>query len=880
MRIKESINQARGALLFIFMDESTHFNHKAEEKLSDEIKFLQIRITELEKAESRHKLSEWENEQKLRALFDQTFQFIGLMTPDGTLIEANRTALEFSGITAESVLNKPFWETPWWTHSPSMQEKLRQSIKKAANGEFVRFEATHLDKDANVHYVDFSIKPVKDGTGKVIFLIPEGRDITELKKASDELSRCDERYATLVNDLPVGIYRNTPGPEGYFLEANPAIVKMFEAQSKEELLKHKVSELYQNPAEREVMSEKILEQGAVKNEELQLVTFKGNKIWVLLNAVAKKDAQGSVYFDGIMEDITERKKYEERLREARAELAIRVKVRTAELSRTNEELRKEIEERKKLNEAFRQNKNFLSNVFNSIQDGISVLDKDMNILLVNPFMEKLYADKVPFIGKKCYETYQCSKQPCKNCPVRTSLNTQQLAAEIVPKRGENGEIIGWLELYSFPLFDQENKELLGAIEYVRDITDKKAAQERVGVLNEELLRSNKRLRQLALTDSHTGLYNHRYLQDVIEAEFHRAKRYDHPLAVIMLDIDYFKSINDVYGHQFGDLVLKQFARQLKMMMRRYDIIIRSGGEEFIIISPGIDIAKALSVSQRIFNAVHLYRFGDKKHTVTLKLSLATVSYPENKVNRGMGLVNLADQILSKVKESGGNRVYSSLDIGKGRRPASKEKNKPLDVKLLQGRIDKLTKKSNQSLVEAIFAFAKAIELKDHYTGEHAEDTVRYVTEICNKLALPKDEIELIKQGAVLHDLGKIGISEKILLKKARLTKREFDEIKKHPQIGADILRPIQFLRNLIPLVLYHHEKWDGSGYPSGINGEEIPIGARIIAIADAYQALTSDRPYRKAYSKQKAMKIMQEGSGRHFDPKIVGLFLKILQAKK
>jgi len=132
----------------------------------------------------------------------------------------------------------------------------------------------------------------------------------------------------------------------------------------------------------------------------------------------------------------------------------------------------------------------------------------------------------------------------------------------------------------------------------------------------------------------------------------------------------------------------------------------------------------------------------------------------------------------------------------------------------------------------------------------------------------------------LHDLGKIGVSEKILLKKSKLTKREFEEIKKHPQIGADILRPIQFLRNIIPLVFYHHEKWDGSGYPSGIKGEEIPIGVRIIAIADVYQALTSDRPYRKAYKKEKAIAILKKGSGCQFDPRITGIFLRILQAEK
>jgi PAS domain S-box-containing protein len=136
-----------------------------------------------------------ESEQKARAIFDQTFQFIGLMTPDGTLIEANRTALEFSGIEASSVLNKPFWETPWWTHSPELQEKLRQAIKRVAQGEFVRFEATHTAKDGTLHSIDFSLKPVKDASGKVIFMIPEGRDITERKQEELELKNTYDKLS-------------------------------------------------------------------------------------------------------------------------------------------------------------------------------------------------------------------------------------------------------------------------------------------------------------------------------------------------------------------------------------------------------------------------------------------------------------------------------------------------------------------------------------------------------------------------------------------------------------------------------------------------------------------------------------------------------------
>jgi diguanylate cyclase (GGDEF)-like protein len=388
------------------------------------------------------------------------------------------------------------------------------------------------------------------------------------------------------------------------------------------------------------------------------------------------------------------------------------------------------------------------------------------------------------------------------------------------------------------------------------------------------------LKEVALTDQLTGLFNHRYLNEAIEAELHRSRRHGYPITVIMLDIDYFKSINDLYGHRFGDLVLKQFAQQLKKIVRKYDTVIRFGGEEFIIISPSVDKAQGLTLAQRLLDALNLYNFGDKNHAVRLKLSLAIVSYPEDRAVKGMDLIGLADQVIDKVKESGGNKVYSSLDIQKNKFAVAGKTTEGAEVKLLRGKIDKLTKKANQSLVEAIFAFAKTIELKDRYTGERVEDTVRYATAIANDLGLSKDETELIGQAAVLHDLGKVGISEKILLKKGRLTSRELDEIKRHPQIGADILRPIHFLHGLIPLVLYHHERWDGKGYPSGLKGEEIPIGARIIAIADVYQALTSERPYRKSYSKSRAIKIIKDGSGTQFDPRIVSSFLNILKKEK
>jgi diguanylate cyclase (GGDEF)-like protein len=538
-------------------------------------------------------------------------------------------------------------------------------------------------------------------------------------------------------------------------------------------------------------------------------------------------------------------------------------------------------EHKKAEEAIRSGERFLSNIFTSIQDGISILDKELNIISVNPIMEKWYAHYLPFIGKKCFQVYHGRKEPCKICPSIRTIEKGGPAYEVVPKVGAGGEIVGWLDLYSFPLFDGVTGELKGAIEYVRDITDRRRAEKRLEILNKELIRSNQRLKQLALRDSQTGLYNHRYLGEVIEAEFYRARRYAHPISVLMLDIDYFKSINDVYGHQFGDLALKQLAKYIKKMVRRYDIIIRFGGEEFIVIFPGTDRATTLVLAQRLLEFMNTCHFGNKEHGVKLKLSMAVVSYPDDKIIKGMDMVELAEQILDKVKESGGNKVYSSIDTKKDKVLVTSGKKESGNAKFLQEKLEKLNKQANQSLIESVFAFAKTIEVKDHYTGEHVESTVHYATEIASAINLSKYEIELIKQASMLHDLGKIGISEKILLKSTKLDKKEFDEIKKHPQIGVDIIRPIQFFHNIIPLILYHHERWDGKGYPRGLRGEEIPIGARIIAISDVYQALTSHRPYRKkAFSKEEALKIIKDGAGTQFDPKIVPLFLNIVQKEK
>lgn len=178
-------------------------------------------------------------------------------------------------------------------------------------------------------------------------------------------------------------------------------------------------------------------------------------------------------------------------------------------------------------------------------------------------------------------------------------------------------------------------------------------------------------------------------------------------------------------------------------------------------------------------------------------------------------------------------------------------------------------------VEFVNALANTVKMKDMYTTEHSASMANYAIYIAEYMCLPAAEIRTIKLGSILHDIGKIGIDKMILLKPGGLTRMEYNVIKQHPRIGAEIIRNVQPLKSIVPLVLFHHERYDGGGYLNGLKGEEIPLGARIISLADVFQALTSDRPYRKALPEKEAISIIKDYSGKHFDPKIVKAFLEI-----
>lgn len=385
-----------------------------------------------------------------------------------------------------------------------------------------------------------------------------------------------------------------------------------------------------------------------------------------------------------------------------------------------------------------------------------------------------------------------------------------------------------------------------------------------------------RLKEFSITDMLTGLYNYRYLVERLTKEFERAKRYALDLSIAMLDIDFFKSINDVYGHNYGDQILKDFAAFLRDFVRGCDIVARYGGEEFVIILPNTVKDSAVVLGERLLDKLKKYIFDPEGKKVKLEISMGIANFPEDcsSIDSASDFLSLSDTALLNAKESGRNRLAIYNASGRFANGAS-NKDITEDAYEVREKLILMEKSVNQTLLESVYAFAKTIYAADYYPNDYIENMISLTEGISRKLGLGDKALENLKRAALLHDLGKIGIPEQILLKKDRISAEEFRIVKMHPQIAVEIIRPISLLRDLIPIIYYHHERFDGAGYSAGLKGREIPLGARIMAIVDTYQALVSDRPYRKAYKKEKALEIIEQSAGRQFDPKLVETFIKV-----
>ena len=406
------------------------------------------------------------------------------------------------------------------------------------------------------------------------------------------------------------------------------------------------------------------------------------------------------------------------------------------------------------------------------------------------------------------------------------------------------------------------------------LSDLKFALASEKVLLDELDKKNKELIELSITDGLTGLYNHRFIQERFEFEFKRIKRYGGHLACMMIDIDHFKSINDTYGHQFGDYVLREIAKIIQSKSREVDICGRYGGEEFMIIT-NVILEYAMTFATKIHAAIDQYPFMTDSKPVHVTVSIGVADFREDLKTRHQ-LIEHADQALYQAKEDGRNLIR----IWKEHNGQDELSIDHISVQELKTKFLSLSQQVRASYMEYTNALVKAVDAKDPFTREHSQNVSKYAVEIAQACGIPERELEIIKYASLLHDIGKISIAQEILLKTDPLTAEEYKILQKHPMVGVTILKDIKFLEKEIPIILHHHERFDGKGYPQGLMGREIPLGARIVAVADAFDAMTSGRGYKEKLTVDEAVEELKRGSGSQFVPEIVETFIRVLHNKE
>ncbi|HET6945221.1 MAG TPA: diguanylate cyclase [Gaiellaceae bacterium] len=350
--------------------------------------------------------------------------------------------------------------------------------------------------------------------------------------------------------------------------------------------------------------------------------------------------------------------------------------------------------------------------------------------------------------------------------------------------------------------------------------------------------------QLALTDPLTGLGNHRHFHERLQRAIAKAEREGEPLSLCLVDIDDFKQINDRHGHPLGDRVLGQVASRLRQGGESF----RLGGDEFAVLLPKLDQQEAVAVALSIVERVAGTEV-DEVGRVTVSAGVAT--YPVQGVGRDE-LIRLSDSALYWAKEDGKNRARSY---------------EPTLVEL--ERLERLAGGGDRTArYRAAAGLARTVDGRDAYTGEHSERVAELAARIARRLDLDETDVELVRLAGSLHDVGKLAIPEEILRKPGELNDTERLVLQRHPQIGHRMLENLG-AEPIADWVLHHHERWDGSGYPHRLHGEEIPFGSRIIFVADAYDAMTSERVYRDALSPEEALEELSRCAGTQFDPAVV-----------
>jgi diguanylate cyclase (GGDEF)-like protein/PAS domain S-box-containing protein len=809
-------------------------------------------VTERKRAEEALR----ESEEKYRSLVQDATDGIAIV--EGLEVRfVNRTLLEmYGGESEEEMVGRPLTDFVTPEHRELMVERSYARGKGQDAPDHYEFRAlrkdgTEFDAELSVSLITYEGKVARQG------LI---RDVTERKRMDDALRESEARYRLLAENASDLIW--TMDLSLRYTYMSPAVTRM-RGYSVDEIVGTTIQETM-TPASLETARKALAEELALERTgqadpsrsrkiELEMCCKDGSTIWTEMNTTFLRDAEGKpIGILGVTRDISERKRAEEALRES--------------------EMR------------FRQ-------VAESSRGWIWEADSEGRYTYSSPVVKDVLGyEPEEVIGKRYHDFFTPEDREQLLPAAEVAFARKEAFFRLINRNVHKEGHVVVLETTAVPMLDAEGN-LLGYRGVDQDVTGREKAQE-------EQQRLHAELKTQAITDSPTGLYNHAHFYERLAHEVERSGRYGHRFALVVMDVDAFKHYNDSRGHQAGDDALRLVAECIQSAMRRSDLAFRYGGDEFVAILLDADVSKAQDIVRRINRSItaRLKELGDPAGE-WLGVSAGVACFPEDATTADE-LVSLADLAMYDAKRLAWARgVMGRARLGG---PAGGPAGGPVggpavwvaetvhetQTKALSGATSELAaalqdltapQVLSEEDLRTLAALSAAAEIKDPYIHGHQERISRLAATVAREMGLSPDRVRNVTTAGLLHDLGKVNVGEGILNKPGKLSESEFAEVKEHASFGeAMIVSGIGGLQPLAPIVRHHHERFDGNGYPDGLAREDIPLEARILSVADAFDAMTHERAYRKALSTEEALGEIQRAAGTLFDGAVVEAFLGVM----
>jgi len=755
------------------------------------------------------------SQQEFASLFKSSPEALVYTDERSNILDINPRFTELFGYTLEEVKGRNI--DNGIIHPHDKMEEGERLTEKALKGHFY-CKTIRKKKDGTLF-------PVVVSGSQVIIdsqlkgLITLYQDITEHQKMVDKLKESEEEYRSLFENMPVVYYRADTA--GNLVMTNPAGAKLLGYDLPEDIIgKNLAKDLYFIPENRKKFLEELRKRkGSVKDYEVTLKKRDGTPVTVSTSSHFYYNKEGNLAgVEGILVDITERKQNEKIQR-------VLYNISRAANSPIN------------LDQLYKTIHHELGSIINTSNFYIALVDeKEDNIYFPYHVDEK--DDNFPIM--KFSTTSNLTTYVIKTGKPLLNDNNQyneMIAQGILIPMGSTTPQSIWLGV---PLKIED--KAIGAIA-VQSYTNPELYSEKDTRLLEfvssqvattiERKRTEEKIKYLSFYDSLTGLYNRPYFEEEL-IRLNTSRHY--PLSIVSIDLNGLKVINDTFGHIEGDRLLQHFTSLLVLVSRQGDIIARIGGDEFAVLLPSTSSQQARMICERIRKVCE----EDKTEPLYLRPSIS----------------------LGHATQEGEYQNIETLL-------------KEADNKMYQDKLFR-TKTREKYLLDS---FCMILAERDPHTQDHSQKLQELALSLGKRVCLSEYQLNNLRLLALLHDIGKIGIPDNILFKTYILTPSEWKKMKEHPRIGYRIAKNIPDFAPIAREILYHHEHWDGNGYPEGLKREEIPILSRIIAIVDAYDVMQSRRPYKGAVSKAKALKEIKMYAGTQFDPQLVEIFLKIVKSK-